>query len=274
VIQAPVTVRLELESHPENVALVRSALSGIAEAVHLGAELTADLKTAISEACNNVALHAYGGDSSGPMVVEIDGSSSGIRATVTDHGRGITRISGGEDRMGLGLAVISALADSSEFRHPEGGGTEVRMWFRTDASDTMLENAQVSERIRRTLPAPPHGEARADDEILIYFAPVAVMRFVLGRLVQSLAATSHFSITKISDLRAANDAISEYIEAAVQDGVSLAISTSARRLSMTTRLPDHDPEDARNALSSVVDNLSSERENIHIELLDHSRDIA
>jgi serine/threonine-protein kinase RsbW len=98
-------VRFQLESHPENVALVRSALSSLGEALALSEELVSDLKTAISEACNNVALHAYG-TSSGPMIVEIDATDVGVSVRVVDHGTGITRISGGEDRMGLGLAVI------------------------------------------------------------------------------------------------------------------------------------------------------------------------
>jgi hypothetical protein len=195
---------------------------------------------------------------------------------VIDHGRGLTRISGGEDRMGLGLAVISALADSSEFRHPEGGGTEVRMWFKTaDLETTLAHNVGADQRLAHGLPAPPHGEARAEDEILAYFTPVSVMRFVLGRMVQSLAAASHFSINKISDLRAANEAIAGYIEEAAGGGVSVSLFSSSRRLQMTTGpLPDHDPQSARDALAAVVDTLTSERGNISIELLDHSRDPA
>jgi serine/threonine-protein kinase RsbW len=276
VIQGPVTVRLELESHPENVALVRSALTGIAEAIQLGEELTADLKTAVSEACNNVALHAYDDAASGPMIVEIDGSRTGISASVIDHGRGLTRIAGGEDRMGLGLAVISALADSSEFRHPEGGGTEVRMWFQTsDVDTTLAHNVGADQRLALSLPAPPQDHVRAEDEIMAYFSPVTVMRFVLGRMVQSLAAASHFSINKISDLRAANEAIAGYIEESAGGGVSVSLFSSSRRLQMTTGpLPDHDPAGAREALAAVVDTLTSERENLSIELLDHSRDPA
>jgi anti-sigma regulatory factor (Ser/Thr protein kinase) len=272
VIQEPVTVRLELESHPENVALVRSALTGIAEAVDLSDELIADLKTAISEACNNVALHAYDGGS-GPMIVELDGSSAGITVSVIDHGRGITRISGGEDRMGLGLAVISALADSSEFRHPSGGGTEVRMWFQTSHQELALDSSGGTEWPQsRSLAPSPSLTTRTEGEILVFVAPVPVMRFVLGRMMPSIAAASHFSLTKISDLRAANEAIAGYIEEAADGGVSIAITSSSRRLSMTTGpLPARDLESAREALGSVVDGLSAEQQNIRIELMDCSR---
>lgn len=264
-------VRLELESHPENVALVRSALSGIARAVRLGEEQTADLKTAISEACNNVALHAYDGGS-GPMVVEIDGSEAGIHASVIDHGSGIRRISSAEDRMGLGLAVISALADSSEFRHPEGGGTEVRMFFATGhhgvSADEFASNGAHGRQLPRAL-------ARASDEILVYCTPVKMTRYVLGPMVQALAAASNFSVDKISDLREINNAISSYIEETGNGAVSVAIASSPRRLSMTTGpLPSQDPARAEAALAAVVDTVSAEAQQLRIELLDRSRDPA
>jgi hypothetical protein len=222
-----------------------------------------------------VALHAYG-TSSGPMIVEIDATDVGVSVRVVDHGTGITRISGGEDRMGLGLAVISALADSSEFRHPEGGGTEVRMWFRRTRAEGITDFSGASDHsLERHTPPPLPAGPRGEDEILLYLAPVAVMRFVFGRMVQSLAAASHFSVAKLSDLRAANAAIAGYIEEAADgDGaVSLSLSSSTRRLVMTTGpLPAHDPEGARAALSEVVDGLTTERENITIELLDRTRD--
>ena len=40
------------------------------------------------------------------------------------RGEGIRRLAATEDRMGLGLGVMSALADRVEFRHPRGGGRE------------------------------------------------------------------------------------------------------------------------------------------------------
>ncbi len=264
------TVRLELESHPENVALVRSALTGVAEALGLDGELASDLKTAMSEACNNVALHAYDGGS-GPMIVEVEASGDGVRAAVIDGGSGITRISGGEDRMGLGLAVISALASSSEFRHHEGGGTEVRMWFHNaDAESTGESTGGLSEHRFHTL----HSADRAENEVLVSFAPPTVLRYVLGRIVQSLAASSHFSVTKISDLRTANEAIAGYIECAADDEVSIAIAANIRRLSLSTGpMPAHDPDMAREALSEVVDGLNPDDDHkLHFQLRDSSRE--
>ena len=60
------TVRLDLESKPETLTIVRGMLGGVAEPLAMDAELLDDLKTAVSEACNNVVLHAYEGEP-GPM---------------------------------------------------------------------------------------------------------------------------------------------------------------------------------------------------------------
>ena len=54
-------VRLELDSRPETLTLVRGVLAGVAELIGLDPELLDDLKTAVSEACNNVVMHAYDG---------------------------------------------------------------------------------------------------------------------------------------------------------------------------------------------------------------------
>ncbi len=264
------TVRLELESHPENVALVRAALTGIAEALDLSEELNSDLKTALSEACNNVVLHAYDG-ASGSLIVEVEASRSGVCAAVIDRGSGITGISGGEDRMGLGLAVISALAGSSEFRHPEGGGTEVRMWF---ANVEAERDGDGGDELRHHRFKSAYAANRAENEILVNFTPPTVLRYVLGRMVQSLAAASHFSVTRLSDLRTANDAIARYIESAANGEVSMAIATSTRRLSLSTGpLPAHDPRNARETLDAVVDRLNPDDDHkLHFELLDVSRE--
>jgi serine/threonine-protein kinase RsbW len=61
-------VCLSLPNRPENVLVVRQALTGVAGAIGLDAVETNDLNTAVTEACNNVVMHAYGGDE-GPLEV-------------------------------------------------------------------------------------------------------------------------------------------------------------------------------------------------------------
>ena len=121
-------MRLELSSRPESVTLVRVMLGGIAEWFSFDPELLDDLKTAVSEACNNVVMHAYG-DETGPLVVSLAVTADGAEVTVRDWGSGIQHVAPSQDRIGVGLAVISALAKRAEFLSPNDGGTEVRMLF-------------------------------------------------------------------------------------------------------------------------------------------------
>jgi anti-sigma regulatory factor (Ser/Thr protein kinase) len=83
-------------------------LGGVAELLSIDPELLDDLKTAISEACNNVVLHAYGG-AAGPMAVSLFIDQERIRATVEDQGDGLVVADPAE---GIGLSVIRALSQS------------------------------------------------------------------------------------------------------------------------------------------------------------------
>lgn len=280
VIEEPARVRLDFESHPENIALVRAALSGLGDAAELDEELTADLKTAVSEACNNVILHAYPGGT-GPLCVQIEGYQAGISVTVTDQGGGITRISGSLDRMGLGLALISALADRAEFITPEAGGTQVRMWFARNTS--IREHRGGSTRP----PWPDRRGRELEGDLVVWFAPVELVRFVIGRVTRLLAASppARFSVTRVSDLHAVSDAMAAYVELAADGHFGMALSSSPRRLVIDggplwldsagaglPRAPQDELERRRSELAKIVDTLStapfSEGELVHLELID------
>ena len=279
-IEEPARVRLEFESHPENVALVRAALSGLGAAAELDEELTADLKTAVSEACNNVVLHAYPGGS-GPLCVQIEGYHAGFAVTVTDQGGGITRISGGPERMGLGLALISALADRAEFVTPEAGGTQVRMWFARPTS--IAEHRDGSARA----PWPDGNGRELEGDLVVWLAPVELVRFVIGRVARLLAASSpaRFSVTRVGDLHAVSDAMSAYVELAADGQFGVALSSSPHRLVIdggplwpdsvgvgSHRAPQDQLERRRDELAEIVDQLSTapfnEGQLVHLELLD------
>src|SRR5262249_22185937 len=137
------TVRLELESRPESVTLVRSMLASLGEFLELEPELLDDLRTATSEACNNVVLHAYDGRP-GPLIVSLEITGKGFEVVVRDRGGGIRRVSAPDERMGVGLAVISALADRAEFESHPDGGTAVRMSFSRGAVQALEQDTSVS----------------------------------------------------------------------------------------------------------------------------------
>lgn len=222
-IQETACLRLELENRPENVALVRAALSGLAEAGEFDEELSTDLRTAVSEACNNVVIHAYEG-SPGPMRVMVRVDSCQIDAVVADYGTGIRRLSGATDHMGLGLALISALADQAEFASPHNGGTEVRMQFRR--TERELEGAT------------PHADDWSErpvqlaGDVVLSCQPVTLLRHLFGRVARALAASAHFTISGASDLYAVNDAVAEYAEFAGDGEVVMAMSGSEHRLTL------------------------------------------
>ena len=137
-------VRLRLTNRAENVLLVRQALSGLAESVGLDPVALNDISTAVTEACNNVVLHAYeGGEGDGPLEVELCAGSEGFDAIVRDHGVGIRPgVKAAEELSGgIGLPVIQALSETVEFRDLPGGGTEVAMHFEAVGSNPPQETA-------------------------------------------------------------------------------------------------------------------------------------
>ncbi len=227
-MQEPVGLHLKLPSQAENVAVVRAAISGIAAATELDDELSANLKTAVSEACNNVCLHAYPEGVTGPMLVDIECRSRGVRVSIRDRGQGMTRISSRSDRMGLGLAVINALSDRAEFRNAPGGGTEVRILFSQPVTALAA------------LPAPGDPSASADWEeqdpawlegsVRLWCNTAELQRHVLARVLTFIAASAHFSVTSVDDLAAANDAIAEHVERDAEGWVAAGIASWPRRL--------------------------------------------
>jgi anti-sigma regulatory factor (Ser/Thr protein kinase) len=85
-------VRLRLASKPESVVVVRQVIAGLADVIGLGALELNEVNTAVSEASNNVVLHAYGGEE-GPLEVDMCCRRGGLCVGVRDHGRG-TRCAG------------------------------------------------------------------------------------------------------------------------------------------------------------------------------------
>ena len=81
-------LRLELQSVPDSVGVVRDALRTVARAAQLAGDIVDDMRSAISEACNNVILHAYPA-TPGPLIFSIAVCSEVVEATVRDQGSGI-----------------------------------------------------------------------------------------------------------------------------------------------------------------------------------------
>jgi serine/threonine-protein kinase RsbW len=213
-------VSLALGARADNVSLVREVLAGLADAVDFGPSLD-DVKAAVSEACNNVVVHAYDDGDEGPLEVELRVSPRELVAVVRDHGGGTSLPVAVPDDdspgRGVGLTVIEALAQRSEVSATADRGTQVTMWF--EIPDRGAQPAVG------TPPAPP---PRGDVRIVI--APPRLCGAILNRLVGALGARAGFSIDRLSDAQLVTDAIAARIAPALEDGaVTVAIDVPGRR---------------------------------------------
>jgi anti-sigma regulatory factor (Ser/Thr protein kinase) len=216
-------MRLVLGNQPENVALVRQALSGLAGVVGIEETLLADIKTAVSEACNNVVLHAYP-EGGGPLEVYACPDGQEVEVVVRDRGNGIQpREPDSESAMqGVGLSLIQALTERVEFGGGIGEGTEVRMRFRSE----------------RVLDCNGAGPAEADDgpapaaETLVS-ASGDLVAPVLGSVIAVLAARAGFSLERLSEAQLVTDAIAAHPQGAfVGRRVHAGIEAGDRRLEL------------------------------------------
>jgi anti-sigma regulatory factor (Ser/Thr protein kinase) len=279
VSDVPSIVTLELPSIPENLTLVRGMLGGVAELLQMDPELLDDLKTAVSEAANNVVMHAYGGEP-GPLKVKLYVTDDGVLVVVRDEGVGMATLSSAEDRQqGVGMPVMQALAQRADFRAGESGGTEVRMLFSAERDGRPMFGSPVA-------PAPEDGwTERLSGDALISISPVTLLPSVLGRLARAIAATARFSLDRFSDVYLVTDSISAHaVRAATSQRMGFSLKAAPRRLELTigpfkigsTDELAGDRSGSKSPLVLLSDELSSEldgdgSELLRVVMVDHRR---
>jgi serine/threonine-protein kinase RsbW len=270
-------VRLQLLNTPENVVLVREMLTGLAEAVRIGEHDLNDLRTAVTEACNNVVLHAYGGDS-GPMEVDVHVDSGTVAVLVRDGGSGIeSRGAHAQDlegevedsfdvdtdtelpSAGIGLHVIESLAHEVEFGRPPSGGTEVRMRFSlpVEAFEACSEQRGLATLALSQTPS----------TAMFSIAPLWLARTILPRMVSALAARAHFSTDRISDAQLLADALAAHAAPALSgDRLSVGVNVGPREIELhiaplTSGTARHLLQDSElDRLGSVIEKLADRRD--------------
>jgi anti-sigma regulatory factor (Ser/Thr protein kinase) len=194
--EKPKGLYMRLPARAENVAVVRHALAGLAEQIGMDEAGIADLKTVVTEACMNVVVHAYRGES-GPLTVEAEPDTEGLTVTVSDSGSGISPQAESERAsLKLGLSLIAALSSSFSISGGLDRGTEVMMRLplreRGGAgSDGATEKAPVPEM--------------TGAEIAIGRAEL--LEPVLARMVGALAARRDLPVDRVSDAVLITDAI-------------------------------------------------------------------
>jgi anti-sigma regulatory factor (Ser/Thr protein kinase) len=108
---------------------IRGAVGAFAREAGASSRLAACIVQAVHEAAANAIVHGYGGgDSDRTVAVAANNGGGWLRFTIADSGRGF-RPSRTSPGYGLGLAIISQLADELEIRDAEGGGLSVLVAF-------------------------------------------------------------------------------------------------------------------------------------------------
>ncbi len=212
-----------LPSRAENVAVVRQALAGAIEVLGLSESRLLDINTAVSEACNNVVVHAYEGEE-GPLEVYLCVQDSELEVIVSDEGVGIRPRAPepGLEVQGLGLSLIQTLSDRVEFLGGISQGTEVRMAFSLNGqSDTWVRDlAPRGEEVRQ-----PPGEL----VIGVTAGPLAAP--VLGRVIAMLAARADFSLEGVSEAQLVTDSLAANVpRVLVGSKIQLGIDTPPAEL--------------------------------------------
>jgi serine/threonine-protein kinase RsbW len=111
----------------ESVPSARDALSRFAQAAGANEEQIDAIKLAVSEAATNVVVHAYG-ENSGEIKVDAALASGDLWIHVADDGLGM-RPNIDTPGLGVGIALISQVADEFAIATSSSGGVEVQMRF-------------------------------------------------------------------------------------------------------------------------------------------------
>lgn len=199
---------ITLPAKPENVAVVRHAVAGLAEQLGMREPSVGDLKTVVTEACMNVVVHAYDDEEPGPLQVEAAVEGEGLTVSVRDFGRGI-RPTAGDERQSLriGLTLIAALSSSFSISGGLNKGTEVTMHLLFDPA---AGDGAVSDADAGVASAPEEAELRIEGPRIV--APV------LERVIGALAARHPIGIDRLNDVLLLADAVSDGVPRAIEDG--------------------------------------------------------
>ena len=108
---------------------IRRAVLALADARGAAKAAQADIALAVSEACTNVVLHAYlGHPQPGPLTAEAYHDNRKLVVVITDEGSGMAPRHDSPG-LGLGLPLITRLAERVDVSRSTPTGTEVRMTF-------------------------------------------------------------------------------------------------------------------------------------------------
>lgn len=133
------TMKLEIESRSVNEAFARAAVSAFASQLDPTVEELSDLRTAVSEAVTNCIVHGYR-ETVGRIFITASVYPDGMFSVkIRDKGCGIENVEKameplyttlGDERAGLGFAVMESFSDRVRVRSVVGKGTAVTLYKR------------------------------------------------------------------------------------------------------------------------------------------------
>jgi stage II sporulation protein AB (anti-sigma F factor) len=128
-------IKLVMPSRSANEGFARVAVSAFVARFDPTIEELNDIKTAVSEAVTNCIVHAYK-DTIGKIYITVSAEKETVKIKIRDRGCGIPDVkkareplftTGGEERAGLGFAVMESFTDNLKVRSAVGRGTTVTM---------------------------------------------------------------------------------------------------------------------------------------------------
>ncbi|MDX6616667.1 MAG: serine/threonine-protein kinase RsbW [Solirubrobacterales bacterium] len=200
-------IQMTVLSSPENIAVVRHGLAGLAEGLGAAPDLVDDIKTAVSEAVTNAVVHGYPG-SVGPIDVEASVTERRLEIVVRDQGAGIQPrpLSDEQTSLRVGLALIGALSDEFVVRGEDGGGTELRISFDLDRG----ERGEVEQQEHLSAQSMP-----GENEARIAIRRAAASGAAIPKVLEMFVARADLSIERLSDAHVIGDFLSNWTSQAV-----------------------------------------------------------
>lgn len=128
-------IKLVIPSRSQNESFARVAVGAFVARLDPTLDELNDIKTAVSEAVTNCIVHAYR-DTIGLIYITVSTDGNTVFIKIRDRGCGIPDVSkaleplfttGGEERAGLGFAVMESFTDKLKVRSSVGKGTTVTM---------------------------------------------------------------------------------------------------------------------------------------------------
>ncbi len=259
---------LTTPAEANRIAVVRRAVGGYARVFGADEEMVDDILTAVSEACTNAVMHAYGGEE-GSVRVEVAHSDPCLFITIRDWGSGMSpEVESVESSsLRLGMSLMSALADEFQVRSGPTIGTEVSFIFDLDREP----------RVPRPRQEPAPGLA---DGATVIDAEGPGGLAALKSALSMLAAQADFSLDRLADLQLLSEVLVEKSTPAPESSLRVSIDELEEGLRLTIGplrdgaiVPSADDNGGLAGLHRIVERLTAEARSVpredgeHLEVL-------